>query len=374
MKNISVLIKPASSLCNIECSYCFYNTIAEEREIASYGFMELSTLENIVKKAFEFSEGGSCTFAFQGGEPTLIGLDFFKKFIEFQNKYKDNSFINNVIQTNGILIDDEWAAFLKENKFLVGLSLDGPQKVHDARRKGKDNKGTFHSVMKAKRIMDRYKVEYNVLSVVDTTLARNVKEVYEFFKKEKIAYTQYIACLDPLMSENPMDKTNLSPKTYATFLKKLFDLWYKDFMKGKYVSIRYFDNLINIILGRTDEACDMKGHCSIQNVIEADGSIYPCDFYVYDRWNLGNINDNTFEDIIGSDKAREFLSGSLAVADKCNLCKWKHICRGGCRRNRENPENLNTLCEAYDDFFEYTASRLMEVAMKIKNQNMTGVK
>lgn len=373
MRNVSVLIKPSSSLCNMTCSYCFYNTIAEEREIASYGFMELSTLENIVKKTFEFSEGGSCTFAFQGGEPTLSGLDFFEKFIEFQKIYNNGSQINNVIQTNGIVIDEKWAIFFKENNFLVGLSLDGPKKIHDARRRKKNNKGSFNSVMKAKKIMDKHNIEYNVLSVVDTLLAINVKEVYTFFKKENINYTQYIPCLDPLMSGNLVEKTHLSAKTYGTFLKKLFDLWYKDLIKGKYISIRYFDNLINIILGRGGEACDMKGHCSIQNVIEADGSIYPCDFYVYDQWNLGNINTEDLEDIIVSNKARDFLSGSLKISNKCKLCKWQNICRGGCRRNRENPENLNGLCEAYYEFFEYTASRLIEVAAKIKNQNDRGV-
>lgn len=360
-------MKPASSLCNIKCEYCFYNTIAEEREVASYGFMKEAVLEEIVKKAFAFADGGVCTFAFQGGEPTLVGLEFYRKFISLVEKYGDTSRVNNAIQTNGILIDEEWAEFLKKNKFLVGLSLDGPQKVHDARRKGKDGKGTFHRVMKAKRIMDKAGVEYNTLTVVDNTVARNVKEVYEFFKKEKIGYTQYIPCLDPLMSGKDGDKKYLSAKAYEMFMKKIFDLWYKDLIKGKYVSIRYFDNLINIILGNGGEACDMTGHCSIQNVIEADGSVYPCDFYVYEKWQLGNISEVSFEEIIKSDKAREFFNTSLEKSDKCRVCKWANICRGECRRKRENPEKLNTLCEAYDGFFEYTSSRLMEIAMKVRN-------
>lgn len=370
MKNISVLIKPASNLCNIKCNYCFYNTIANEREVVSYGFMKKSILKEIVKKAFEFADGGTCTFAFQGGEPTLIGLEFYKNFIEFIEKYGETVRVNNVMQTNGILIDEEWAKFLKKNKFLVGLSLDGPQKIHDARRKSKDGKSTFHKVMKAKKIMDEVGVEYNILTVVDNVVAKNVKDVYKFFKKEKIRYTQYIPCLDPLISDKNDDKQYLLTKSYGTFLKKLFDLWYKDFMKEKYVSIRYFDNLISIILGARGEACNMMGYCSIQSVIEADGSVYPCDFYVYDEWKLGNIKEISFEKIMFSKKAMEFLNSSLEKSDKCSRCKWFNICKGECRRKRENSEKLNTLCEAYYDFFEYTSSRLIEVARTVRNRRL----
>lgn len=366
MKNISVLIKPVSSLCNIKCDYCFYNTIAEEREVASYGVMETSVLEKIVKEALKFADGGTCTFAFQGGEPTLVGLDFYREFIHLQKKYAKGTRISNVIQTNGILIDEEWAKFLRENSFLVGLSLDGPQEVHDARRKTKDGKGTYHKVMKAKGIMDRVGVEYNILTVVDNLVARNVRGIYEFFKKEGIEYTQYIPCLDPLLLVEPGEKKYLSTKVYATFIKKLFDLWYKDLINGRYVSIRYFDNLINIILGAGGEACDMKGHCSIQNVIESDGSVYPCDFYVYDNWKLGNIEEESFEDIMRSERALEFLNTSFEKSERCRICKWKNICRGECRRKRENSERQNDLCEAYEEFFEYASARLVEVAVKVR--------
>jgi len=363
MRNISILIKPASSLCNIECDYCFYNTIAAEREVASYGIMKLEVLDELVKKVFEFSQGGNCTFAFQGGEPTLAGKVFFIKFIEYLDKYNNkNSKVNLVLQTNGMIINEEWADFLKKHNFLVGLSLDGPAKIHNYNRKDRNNKGTFNRVMKTKKIFDKYKIDYNTLIVVDDNVARNIKEIYEFFKKEKIKFTQYIPCLDPLKSSDPKDKKNLSVKVYANFLKKLFDLWYKDIKKGRYVSVRYFNDLVNIIITGNGTSCDMKGICSIQNIIEADGSVYPCDFYVYEEWKLGNVLTNTFEEMVTSDIANRFINSSVDKSDKCRICQWKNICKGECRRRRENFQNLNDYCEAYEDFFSYAVNRLVEVA------------
>lgn len=363
MKNLSVLIKPASSLCNINCDYCFYHAIASERKIASYGIMELSVLEELVKKVFNFVDGGTATLAFQGGEPTLAGLDFFKKAVEYAERYNNQgSKVRYVIQTNGMLIDEEWAIFLKENNFLVGLSLDGPSKVHNRNRKDKKKKGTFNRVLKTKKIFDRFKVDYNTLTVVDNNVAKNVREVYEFFKNEGVQFTQYIPCLDPLKSRQPGDKANLSVRGYADFLKKLFDLWYRDLKKGKYQSIRYFNDLVNIIITGEGASCDMKGRCSVQNIIEADGSVYPCDFYVYDEWKLGNIVNNTFEEIIFSEKANEFVAASYEISDRCKSCKFYKICRGECRRKRENSEHINNYCEAYREFFTYAGSRLVEVA------------
>lgn len=362
MKNISLLIKPASSLCNINCSYCFYNTIAQEREVTSYGIMTPEVTEELVKKTLEFSNGGECTFAFQGGEPTLAGLAFFKKFIDYLKKYNvKNSKVNLSLQTNGMTINEEWAKFLKEHDFLVGLSLDGPAKIHNFNRKDKNGKGTFNKVLKTKKLFDKYKIDYNTLIVVDDNVAKNIKEIYDFFKKERVKFTQYIPCLDPLKSCNPRERKRLSSNKYAFFLKKLFDLWYKDIKKGNYVSIRYFNDLINIINTGEGTSCDMKGRCSIQNVIEADGSVYPCDFYVYDEWKLGDILTNTFEEIVKSNTANRFINDSFDMADRCKICQWRNICRGECRRRRENLQNLNNYCEAYKDFFSYAANRLVEI-------------
>jgi len=369
MKNLNILIKPSSSLCDMNCYYCFYHKIAGEREVRSYGFMTLETLETIVKKALEFSDGGVVTFAFQGGEPTLSGLPFFKKFIEFSKKYNlKNSQINNVLQTNGININEEWAIFLKENNFLVGLSLDGKKDLNDKRRILNDGSGSYERIMNGKRIMDKFRVEYNVLSVIDKEGAKEIVKTYAFLKAQGIKYMQFIPCLDPLKSpEIDFSDYSLTAKDYGEFLKKLFDLWYLDISRGNMISIRYFDNLLDIILGSGAEACNMRGICSIQNVIEADGSVYPCDFYVYDEWNLGNINKVSFEEIITSNRGKEFIETSMTLSDKCSECEFLQICRGGCRRERN--ENLNKFCEAYKIFFEYAGERLMQIARRIYENN-----
>lgn len=362
MKNISLLIKPSSSLCNLECSYCFYNSIAEERERANYGFMSLETLENIIKKAFEFSDGGQCSFAFQGGEPTLIGLNFFKNFIHFVNIYnKKNSKVFFALQTNGILIDNEWANFLKENNFLVGLSLDGDDSVHNHNRKFKNGLGSFEDVIKCKEIFDKIGVEYNILSVVDNVGAENISNTYQFLKKLNIQYMQFIPCLNPLLSGVPENSANLSKENYLKFLKNLFDLWYADLEKGDVISIRYFENILMNLLKINPESCEMRGSCSIQNVIEADGSLYPCDFYVYEKYRLGNINSQTLEEMIFSDQTRNFIESSLLYNEKCLNCKWKQICKGGCKRYYYNSSE-NFYCNEISQFLEYSIERFYTIA------------
>ncbi len=369
MPPISLLIKPASSLCNLRCRYCFYHSIAENRLTESYGIMDYDTLETLVKKTLEFADN-NCTIAFQGGEPTLAGIDFYKKLIELEKKYNvKNVSINNAIQTNGIVIDDEWASFLAKNNFLVGLSLDGPKDIHDASRVDHIKKGTFNKVMNTVNLFNKHKVEYNILFVVDAFVARHVKKVYNFFKKNNFKYLQYIPCLDPLGEEPGNYEYSLTPERLSYFMRNLFDEWYNDFMNDNYISIRYFDNLVGMVLGHPPEACGMSGICSCQFVVEADGGVYPCDFYVLDEWYLGNLKDSSFEELKFSENGKRFVEVSKHQSPECLKCHWFGICRGGCRRNREPFANgnpvLNHYCSAYREFFEYAAERIEKVAQKV---------
>ncbi|MGL6153597.1 MAG: anaerobic sulfatase maturase [Cetobacterium sp.] len=368
MRGLSILIKPSSSLCNIRCKYCFYEDLSEEREIKSYGFMEIETLEIIVKKAFEYVKNGVCNFVFQGGEPTLIGLEFYKELIKFQKKYNiEKATINNSIQTNGMLLDEKWASFFKENNFLVGLSLDGNEIVHNKRRIDPNGIGTFERVLKSKKILDEYNVEYNVLSVLDNELGKNIEAVYEFFKKEDIRFQQYIPCLDSINDKKIICK-NLDNDIYLQSMKKLFDLWYADIMKNNIFSIRYFENILMIILTGRAESCDMMGHCSIQNVIESDGGIYPCDFYVSDQWKLGNIKSDNFQDIFNKKLSEDFYRESLNIPEECKECKWYKICRNGCKRYR-NLDGKYKYCNEVKEFFEYSIDRFYKLASFIQNKN-----
>ncbi len=198
MPPICLLIKPASGNCNMKCTYCFYHSLAEARQIRSYGMMDGETLELLVRKALEYADG-ACTFSFQGGEPTLAGLDFYRKLMALEKKYNIKGVqINNSIQTNGVLINAEWAEFLAANRFLTGISLDGPKDIHDACRTGQGGRGSFTGVMEAAAQMDRYKAEYNILCVVTSFTARHINKIYNFYKKHGFRYLQFIPCLDPL--------------------------------------------------------------------------------------------------------------------------------------------------------------------------------
>lgn len=373
MPPINLLIKPASSGCNLACKYCFYHDISENRQVKSYGKMSIETLEILVKKTLEVAEH-NCTFAFQGGEPTLVGMDFYKALIKYQKKYaKPGVNIANAIQTNGTLIDEEWAEFLGKNKFLVGLSMDGHQEVNDSLRLFRDGTGTFDKLMETTKFFDKYKVEYNILTVVTSHVATRIKEIYEFNMAHDFRYMQFIPCLDDIQDERGSKDYSLTPRHYEQFLCDLFDLWYKDIKRGEFVYIRYFENILQQMLGYYPEACGMMGVCTHQYVVEADGGVYPCDFYVMDEYKIGNLITDDFLTIEKNRKDIQFIEQSVSKDSGCMKCKWHRICHGGCRRDRDlfmdGRTGRNYLCTAYKVFFKHAYSRLEEVAIMLKQQH-----
>lgn len=373
MPPINLLIKPASSGCNLACKYCFYHDISENRQVKSYGKMSIETLEILVKKTLEVAEH-NCTFAFQGGEPTLVGMDFYKALIKYQKKYaKPGVNIANAIQTNGTLIDEEWAEFLGKNKFLVGLSMDGHQEVNDSLRLFRDGIGTFDKLMETTKFFDKYKVEYNILTVVTSHVATRIKEIYEFNMAHDFRYMQFIPCLDDIQDERGSKDYSLTPRHYEQFLCDLFDLWYKDIKRGEFVYIRYFENILQQMLGYYPEACGMMGVCTHQYVVEADGGVYPCDFYVMDEYKIGNLITDDFLTIEKNRKDIQFIEQSVSKDSGCMKCKWHRICHGGCRRDRDlfmdGRTGRNYLCTAYKVFFKHAYSRLEEVAIMLKQQH-----
>lgn len=370
MPPLTLLIKPASSLCNMNCKYCFYNDIASRRENYSTGLMSDETIEKIILSACEYIQDGVCSVLFQGGEPTLAGLDFYKKVIMLQKKYSttNNKFYNS-IQTNGYNIDETWAKFFHENDFLVGLSLDGPSELHNQNRIDKNNGSTFNKVLNTVRLFNKYDVKYNVLCVVTGKNARSAEKIYNFYKKNNFRYLQFISCLDPLEEERGLENYHLSSDEYGNFLLKIFDLWFEDFLKGNYISIRHIDNLISSLAGYRTEACNMTGHCSIQNVIESDGSVYPCDFYCTDKWLLGNIKTDSFEKLNNCNKSKEFINESLEIPPKCKDCNFFTICRNGCKRERiyaDGKYGENFYCNAYQNFYQKRSHEIMHAVNIIR--------
>ncbi len=369
MPSLSVMIKPASGQCNMACSYCFYCDEAKKREQGSFGMMSEQTLRNVIRKTMLNAEG-SITYAFQGGEPSLRGLDFFQKVIEFEQKYNHNGIrVFNAFQTNGLLLDEAWCRFFAEHGFLVGLSLDGTKATHDRFRKDLGNQPTYDRVAQAAALMDRFGVEYNILTVVNSEVATHIDEIYADYKQRGWRYQQYIACLDPLEEERGLNPWSLTPEVYGRFLSRLFDLWYEDWKQGQQPYIRSFENYIAILLGYQPESCEQNGRCTAQCVVEADGSVYPCDFYVLEQWKLGNFNTDRFDAIHRSDKIGAFVERSYELDPKCPDCEFYKLCRGGCQRQRDHkPQGFyaNYFCEAYRIFFRRSMTRMLKIAESLK--------
>lgn len=373
MPPINLLVKPTSGICNMRCRYCFYYDVAKNREVESYGFMIENTLDNMIQKALKYGER-QCSITYQGGEPTLIGLDFFKKAVELQNKYNlKNIKINNSIQTNGYKLNKAWAEFFVKNNFLVGISLDGTKKTHDEFRKDIKAEGTFYEVLKTIELLNKYKVEFNILTVVNKKTAVNIDNIYKFYKKNRLKYIQFIACLDPIGCNEGDKEYSLTPEIYGKFLIELFDLWNEDLKLGKQPYIRQFENYINILMGYEPESCEQRGVCGFNHVVEADGEVYPCDFYVLDEYKLGNLNEVNFEEIQERREDRNFVKESLNHSERCKKCSYFAVCRGGCRRHRliknEDGTYENYLCEGYKMFFNYTLSRMRYIAMELRMVN-----
>lgn len=343
----------------MRCSYCFYHDEAKNREQDSYGFMKEEVLEAIIKKASEYCTG-ICTIVFQGGEPTLRGLEFFEEVVRLQKKYRKNGMsFTNAIQTNGTNINEKWIEFFKENSFLVGISLDGNEFCHDFFRKDSQGKGTFQTVLNAVEMLKEAKVEFNILTVVTSQLVKKISKIYNFYKEIGIEYLQFIPCLNPIGMEEEKYPYSITPESYGHFLKTLFDLWYQDLEKGELVHIQLFEEYVRMLLMQQPNVCGMSGFCSCQHVIEADGQVYPCDFYVLDEYKLGNIREKSFEEINSKRQEIQFIEESFVIPEKCTSCKYYPLCRGGCKRYRKEG---NIFCKAYYDFFDYSVRRLEKAA------------
>ena len=372
MPPVSLMIKPASSNCNLRCKYCFYHDLASCREMPSHGMMTLGTLEDILKKAFEFADGSMVMISFQGGEPLLAGKDFFRGFASMLPRINTKrSAVHVGVQTNGTLIDEEWCDIFLKNRYLVGLSLDGDAVTNILRidAKGED---TFDRVYSAAKMLQAKKVDFNILTVITKPVVDNISRVYSFFRKNKFKHLQFIPCLKPLgmpkadtpesfyengdEAENMMNAEDfhINADDYEIFLKKAFSLYTRDYIDGRYTSIRLFDNFVRLAHSQRAEQCGMNGHCTHQYVIEADGEVYPCDFYCTDEYSLGNILDTDFAKLERSPKAIKFIEESLGIEEKCKECNYYRLCKNGCKRERIDLDK----CTAYKNFFPYALPHL----------------
>lgn len=359
---IYIMMKPASGRCNMQCNYCFYKDEMTKRSICDFGIMKDETIELIVKKSIEKAKR-ECVFAYQGGEPTLAGISFFEKSIEYQKKYNVKGIkIQNVIQTNGYEIDENWCRFFRENNFLVGVSLDGVKYTHDMFRKNVKGEDTYFTVIKNIDMLKKYNVDFNILTVVNKVTANKIGKIYEHYAKMGFYYQQYIACMEPVGDKACNHSYSITPQEYGSFLCRLFELWKIDKEKGKEIYIRQFENWLTILRGGVPEACEQRGICSAQLIIEADGSVYPCDFFAMDDYIIGNIHKDSLEEIEEKRKNSGFIEASYNHTKECLECKYFRVCRGNC--NRYRVQGKHSLCLGFWNFFEQKYEDLVKMSLK----------
>ncbi len=366
------MLKPASGACNLRCGYCFYADVAASRQVSSYGLMSQSTLDKIVRRAFAYAEG-QLSFIFQGGEPLLAGKAFFRHFNQEVRAYAHKPVrVSCAVQTNATLIDEEWCQIFREGGYLVGVSLDGEEQTHDLYRRDASGAPTCARVKRAIGLLKASGVECNVLCVVTRQISLRPEASFEALRQ--YGYLQFIPCLDPF--DGGRAEYSLDAGEYGDFLIKTWDLYERALFSPHPVSVRVFDNWLNMLLGRPPENCAMSGRCGQYYLIEADGGVYPCDFYVLDKWRLGNINETGFRAFAESGIGQAFREESHPVHEKCRACPWLFLCRGGCKREREpilnGAPSLNRLCEGHRRFFEARYENMKRTAQRLNKGMLAG--
>ena len=368
MQPFTLLIKPSGSDCNIDCRYCFYKDRAPEFGSGKQRMSD-EVLDRLVKDYMRLGFG-VVGFAWQGGEPTLMGVDFFERAVGLQKKYgTSGQEVSNTLQTNGVLIDEKWCRFFHENKFLLGISIDGPAEYHDIYRVDHSGSGTFEKVMRGIKNCQKYEVEFSALVLLNNRTVEHPVELFDFFVENDMTYLQFIPCIetDPATSK-PAD-FSITPEQYGDFLCGLFDLWY-DYGPEK-LNIRDFDSLVTYFVLGSHTICTYSRQCAGFVVIEHTGDAFCCEFFVEPKWRLGNILETPLEALAASRIKRTFARDKQNLCNKCLLCSHLDLCRGGCMKDRVRLNKgqggcESYFCEGYKRFFDYALPRFMQIAAAIE--------
>jgi uncharacterized protein len=366
-QSFSLLIKPASADCNLRCAYCFYlpkSALYPETKIHR---MNDEVLERIISSYMQM-EQPQYNFGWQGGEPTLLGLDFFRKIIRLQKKYgKPGSIVANGLQTNAVLIDDKIAGYLSRYRFLVGVSIDGPEEFHDTFRKSPDGSGSHKKVLSGIACMKRHNVAMNALVVVNALNVGYPKEIFSYLCDLGFLYHQYIPCIEIDENGNALPWT-ITGEAWGEFLCSLFDEWYDKINKG--ISIRLFDSILEYLVLGMKNICSMREVCDTYLLVEYNGDVYPCDFFVEDRLKIGNIMESSWEDLLDSPKRIEFAGQKKTINIVCQSCPYFEYCAGDCLKHRPGDNrNVSWLCSGWKMFYSHSINKLKNLAEKIKARN-----
>ena len=363
-----VMAKPAGAMCNMACTYCYY---LEKKELYADDpkmVMSDSMLELYTKRYLEAQTMGIVNFTWHGGEALMRPLSFYKRAMELQQKYAGGREIMNCLQTNGTLLDDEWCRFLRDNNWLVGVSIDGPQEFHDEYRRNRGGRPSFLNVMKGIRLLQKHGVEWNAMAVINDYNADYPLEFYNFFKDLGCHYIQFTPIVERLKQGNRLASVreggdlapfSVTPEQWGNFLCTLFDEWIKEDV-GKYY-IQLFDATLANWAGVEPGVCTMAPQCGHAGVMEYNGDVYSCDHFVFPEYKLGNIRDTSFIEMMGSDRQLRFgASKRDSLPGQCRRCRWLFACNGECPKNRfattaDGEPGLNYLCEGYRKFFAHAA-------------------
>ena len=368
-----VLAKPTGARCNCACDYCFY--LEKEGLYPGSDFrMSDEVMESYVRQALEAGAAAGLAeveIAWQGGEPTLMGIDFFKRAVEAERRHaRPGQRVANSLQTNGLLVDAEWCRFLRGNGFLVGLSLDGPRELHDAYRRDKAGRSVFDRTVRAARLMREHGVEFNVLCTVNAANARRPLDVYRFFRDEIGArYVQLIPIVEAAGSEGGdagVGGRSVRPADYGSFLVAIFDEWVRRDVGSMFVT--FFDSVLAAYVYGESTLCVLRRECGDALALEHNGDLYACDHFVGPRHRLGNILETPLADLAASEKQRAFgRAKSEALPGACRDCAYLFACHGECPKNRvlrapDGGPGLNYLCEGLKAFFAHTERPMRQMA------------
>lgn len=375
----NVMVKPRGSICNLDCQYCFYLKKEKLYPQDSSFRMSDTLLETYTRQYIEAHQVPEVNFAWQGGEPTLMGVDFYRKAVALQSKYrKPGMTIRNSFQTNGTLLDDEWGQFLHENEFLIGISIDGPRALHDAYRQDKGGRPTFDHVLRGIEVLKRYKVAFNTLTCVNAANARHGLEVYRFLRNEVGSqYMQFIPIVERDNDTGFQRGFKITPRSvsgpqYGEFLIEIFDEWLHHDVAQVFVQI--FDVALAGWAGERPGLCVYEETCGLGLAMEFNGDLYACDHFVEPDYYLGNINEQAMSDLLMSPQQYQFGQHKKdALPGYCRSCEVRFICNGGCPKDRllktpEGEPGLNYLCAGLRSFFNYIDRPMKMMAALLRAQ------
>lgn len=360
--------KPVGSTCNLACEYCYYLEKKNYYSESKKQMMSERTLETFIEQYINAQTTPEVVFTWHGGEATIRPIEFYKKAIELQKKYGRGRQIINCLQTNGTLINDEWCLFLKENDWLVGVSIDGPQEFHDEYRISPNGKSSFLNTMRGIKLLNRHNVEWNALAVVNDYNADYPVEFYNFFKNIDCKFIQFTPVVERKMANGMLADVNkggemmdfsVTPEQWGNFLIGVFDEWVKEDV-GK-IFVQLFDATLANWAGELPGICTLAPSCGHAAAMEWNGDVYSCDHFVFPDYKLGNIHQNTIIEMMSSERQLKFGADKRnALPKQCLNCKWLFACNGECPRNRfstttDGEPGLNYLCEGYRRFFEHAA-------------------